>query len=246
MNRGKFTSKQISDLENSGIDLDTAMACGLESEMDQNRLFDILGWKGSTKIGPSLLFPYYEMGNNRNEPSLIRIKPDAPFTGSGEKMKYLQPKGASTKIYFPAIVDQNALMDNKISLFVTEGEKKAIKMVKEGYTCLAAPGVWNFHDPHSSKEKRRLKSCFDSIPLEDRRVYILFDAHEFLKKQVLTAKIALAEMLLKAGAKPYLLHLSDDERVMRSSQDIGIDDYLCRYGKEDFAAPGLKSQRLAL
>ena len=232
-----LTQRQIADLQKSGISFEAAQACALRSEMDWGTARAILGWNVGSNAVPALVFPYFPRGDKTKEPMFVRLKPDEPFTDQqGNRRKYLQPYRVATKIYFPPIIDQARLCDTLVPLFLTEGEKKAIKMNLEGFTCISAPGVWNFHDPTSDKLNRRLKDCFRQIPLKDREVFIIFDALEFKKPDVLLAKLALANMLLSARAKPRLVHLSDDERVLAQEGDLGIDDYLALFGKDDFLA----------
>ena len=166
----------------------------------------------------------------------FRIKPDQVFVDqNGDARKYLQPCKVATKIFIPPIIEQVRLLDASVPLFLTEGEKKAIKLNLEGFVCLSAPGVWNFHDPTLRETAGwQLRACFNTIPLKERQVFIIFDLLEFHKQDVLRAKVVLAEMLLARGARVSLLHLSDDEDTRTTTEDMGVDDYLHLYGVDRF------------
>ena len=230
-----LTQKQIADLTKSGIGVEAATVCGLSSETDLARAREMLGWRVGAGVVPAMLFPYFPLGDRTKDPMFVRLRPDEVFTDhNGNRRKYLQPFKVATKIYIPPVADMTRLRDPYSPLFLTEGEKKAIKMNLEGFTCVSAPGVWNFHEPNADRCNRRLKACFQQIPLKDREVFIVFDALEFQKSDVLAAKMALATMLAAAGAHPRLVHLTDDDRVAQQAGELGADDYLMLYGREDF------------
>ena len=232
----RFTAKQTADLGKSGISVETALRCGLFNEEDPGKIRKMLGFDTGSKLAPALVFPYYPGGDQTKNPMFFRLKPDhASIDPTGGARKYLQPRKTATKIYIPPIMDQEKLVDCSAPLFLTEGEKKAIKMNLEGFTCVSAPGVWNFHDPTQRETAGwQLRECFGGIPLAGRQIYIVFDLLEFQKHDVLLAKVTLADMLVARGSEVRLLHLSDDEIVRGVTEDLGIDDYLSRYGVGSF------------
>src|SRR5262249_47682102 len=108
------------------------LRCATQSEVKQ-----ILGF--DTHCG-GLVIPY--PGTNGTRPPFIRVKPDRPFFDRfGKPSKYLSPKGAGNRLYVPPGVEV-VLSEHTRPLWLTEGEKKALKAVQEGLHCIAVPGVW--------------------------------------------------------------------------------------------------------
>src|SRR5690242_17888714 len=70
-------------------------------------------------------------GTNGTRAAFTRVKPDRPFLDRyGKPSKYLSPKGAGNRLYIPPGVE-SILPDHKTPLWITEGEKKALKGVQE-------------------------------------------------------------------------------------------------------------------
>ena len=226
----KFTEIQLADLARSGISEETAKACLLRSFTDAEEIQDILNW---TKPGSSVAlgFPYYSNGDTTREPTW-RLKPDAPRTcASGKRVKYEQPVGVRTSIYIPPIIDRKELFDVNEALYITEGEKKAIKLCAEGFTCVSAPGVSNFHDSEDSDDGWVLKPELATLSLGGRIVYIVFDAGKVDNVQVLKAEVRLANMLHEHGAKVRLVHIPK----LETGKDTGVDEFIVSRSVGDFA-----------
>lgn len=139
--------------------------------------------------------------------------------------KYLQPKGSEVKLYVPPGVN-GFLTDTKIPLYITEGEKKALRAGQEGLCCIGLGGLWNW------KRDKKLLPDFATIPLENREVFIVPD-NDFRKRQaayqnrdLLAAVEGLSRALGKLKAKVKVILLP------RGTEKIGLDDYLCENSVE--------------
>ena len=84
--------------------------------------------------------------------------------------RYFQQKGSGNKLYIPFSITKEILDDNAIPLYITEGEKKALKACQEGLACVALSGLWNW-----SAGEKKLLSDFEKINLKDRPVFIVPD-----------------------------------------------------------------------
>lgn len=56
--------------------------------------------------------------------------------------KYIKPKSYDSRAFKPLHLNPQCLINPKEYLIITEGEKKAIKAVQEGFNCIALSGVW--------------------------------------------------------------------------------------------------------
>jgi hypothetical protein len=89
---------------------------------------DIIGFNPTNS--PGLAFPYSPSNESGLKP-YIRIKIDKPPVINGKPAKYLSPKGSSNRLYIPPGVEV-VLKDTSKPLYLTEGEKKALKAWQEG------------------------------------------------------------------------------------------------------------------
>ncbi|MBF0313354.1 MAG: DUF3854 domain-containing protein [Oligoflexia bacterium] len=228
----KYTVKQREDLAKSGISTEIAAACGIKNIESDNEISSILGWE-AVGLAPALEFSYHMRGDPQRNKISTRLKPDNPrMDSSGKIVKYEQPKNTSTHIYSPPILNQQSLNDVDTPLFFTEGEKKSIALTLNGFSCVAAPGVCNFHDPSlSDKEDGQyvLRSDFDDIPLTGRKCYIVFDKNKSKNPFVLKAELVLAKMLRDRGAEVYIIHLEANKQ-----QEMGVDEFIVENGVEAF------------
>lgn len=125
--------------------------------------------------------------------------------------KYLQKKGSGNRLYIPDFARMH-LQDVDMPLYITEGEKKALKACQEGLCCIAIAGLWNW----TNGEKQLIKD-FDDILLKNREVFIVPDSdwleptmHGYLKN-LKQAVSKLAFKLKERGAKVFIVSLPKKE-----------------------------------
>lgn len=105
---------------------------------------------------------------------------------------------------------KSALNDLSIPLYITEGEKKALKACQEGLYCVAISGLWNW----KVKDKDELISDFDLIALGGRTAYIVPDNDWLLpdrygkSKNLRQAVYGLAYKLINRGSRVSWVELS--------------------------------------
>jgi hypothetical protein len=158
---------------------------------------------------PVLALPILPPG--RMEPNLneIVIKPDHPRRdGKGRPIKYETRPRSQNRIHLP-LRCQEAINDPVVTLWITEGLKKAEKAAQEGLCCIALHGVWNWLSRISSDLSSPLAD-FDLIEIRGREVNIVFDSDIATNPSVRMAGRRLAEFLRKRGAKVYRVCLPED------------------------------------
>lgn len=164
-----------------------------------------------------------------NAPGYYRLKLQTPIETEDGSAKYLSPKkemGFGNRAFVPSDVEK--LLDNHNPdrpIFITEGEKKAVKATLEGFPCIGLSGVWNFTDSGIGFLVE-LEGCV----WKNRTVYIVFDSDITEKHGVRHAEVRLAIELLNRGAKVLSVRLPGES----SGEKNGFDDYLVRHGREAF------------
>lgn len=152
------------------------------------------------------------------------------FSGDGNKNpKYLTQKNAGNRLYIPPSV-RPILNDPSHPIYITEGEKKALKAAQEGLHCIALPGLWNW----KLKDKDELIPDFDEIELKGRAVYLVPDNDwqqpnkEGEPKNLKQAVHECAYLLIDRGAAVSWIELPVGDKK------TGLDDYLCEHSMEEF------------
>lgn len=185
------------DLSDSGLSDETIIEAGIESippsEISKRIGFDIFGLQSMYGI------PY---GNGYFRYKAFYEENLAYFKDGKEKPKYLTAKGSQNSLYIPHKV-RPILTDVSIPLYVTEGEKKALKAVQEGLNCIAISGLWNW----KVKDKDDLIPDFDLLALDGRIIHLVQD-NDWLEpdkngeqKNLRQAVFGLAYKLIDRGAK---------------------------------------------
>ncbi|HEX9710121.1 MAG TPA: AAA family ATPase, partial [Candidatus Thermoplasmatota archaeon] len=127
--------------------------------------------------------------------------------------------------------DRAALADPRVPLWLTEGEKKALKGCQEGLCCVAVPGVWSWKT-RDARDRSVPIADLDAIAWRGRIVFLVFDSDLATKPQVRLAEFALARELQHRGAIVKAVRLpagSDGAKV-------GLDDYLVTHSVETLCA----------
>jgi hypothetical protein len=206
------------DLEKSGLTQETIAAAGIKSLTVEEFRAEV-GY-----VLPEMLSAYqipYGEGFGRYK----IIRPN----GAQGMPKYFQKKGTGNHLYMPQKT-REVLSDSAIPLYITEGEKKALKACQEGLACIALSGLWGW-----TKGEGQLIGDFDKINFDGRQVYLVPDndwlspdKHGY-QKNLKQAVERLAAKLLEKKAKVSIVELPKDGSVK-----IGLDDYLKSHSIEEF------------
>lgn len=199
-------------------DLTNLRASGLtDSTIWTNRL--------RTEAG-ALVFPYRDLDGNVN--CFARRRPHAPSVIGGKLAKYIQPPGSPLRAYFPA-ASLDRLRDGVSTVYVTEGEKKALALSQFGLAAVGIGGVWCGCKPKSEE----LIDDLAAVPWDGRDVYILFDYDPKLatRQDVDAARKRLARALRAAGAAgTYAVELP----TRPDGGKQGVDDFIVANGADAF------------
>jgi len=162
-----------------------------------------------------LVIPYPQGNFSR-----VRLYPPLDST------KYLQPVGITPS---PYILPEIAGIKEKPHkpVIITEGEKKALCLVKNGFNAIGLPGVWCF------KNKRQdlpLLKELEEWNWKGRTVHICFDSDAKDNANVVQAEIELGLNFYARGAKVFVIRLPQPDHQNK----LGVDDYIAEYGVDAF------------
>lgn len=155
-----FHTDHLSDLQKSGLSDETIDQAGIKSvspgQINKRLGFNVPGLTSAYEIpypgcnGFSRYRCFYEDGKN------------GP--------KYLQRKETGNHLYIPFSLPRDILNDPTKRLYLTEGEKKALKACQEGLPCIALGGLWNW-----SNGEGGLIDDFNKIELRIREIIVVPD-----------------------------------------------------------------------
>jgi len=166
---------------------------------------------------PALLLPVH--GAN-GEIVLYQARPDDPRIANGKALKYETPRSARMAIDVPRAA-RAQIGDPKVPIIITEGIRKADAAVSCGLCCIGLLGVWNWRGTNEFGGKAALPD-WESIALNGRTVYIVFDSDVMTKLPVAQALDRLKAFLENRHAHVLLVYLPP----AADGSKVGLDDFL--------------------
>lgn len=201
----------------SAIAPEVASARGYRSVTTKSEL-GRLGFSPKQQNVPGLLIPIHD---SHGKIATYQFRPDQPRIGDkGKPIKYETPKGSRMVLDVPPGA-RAWLGDPRYPLFITEGCRKADAAVSFKLCCIAVLGVWNWRGSNADGGKAVLPD-WESIALNGRLVYLVFDSDAFSKKEVRNALSRLREYLGSKDAHVKVVRLPPGEGGVK----VGLDDYL--------------------
>jgi hypothetical protein len=208
------------ELRASGLTDETIARAGIFSAPERQTR-EVLGYGA----GAGLVFPYRSLNGSA---SYARVKLDNP---GADGKRYRSPAKQPNRLYVPALLEAAILADTSTPLWLTEGEKKALKACQEGLSCLALPGVWSWR--MRDREDRSIPiPDLDHVAWNGRLVYVVFDSDLATNPRVKDAEAALARELSGRGAHVLAVRLPGGP----NGQKVGLDDYLLTHSVDTLCA----------
>jgi hypothetical protein len=203
-------------LDASAISDEVIAARGYRS-MEKKADLERLGFARRQQIVPALLIPLHGVTGERTG---YLMRPDEPRVVSGRIRKYEIPANSGMMVDVPPAV-RGRLGDPTRPLFITEGSRKADAAVSIGLDCISLIGVWNWRGTNELGGKTALAD-FESIALNSREVYVVFDSDLMVKEAVHAALVRLSGFLKTRGARLRFVYLPPGE----GGAKVGLDDFI--------------------
>jgi uncharacterized protein DUF3854 len=196
---GSLAPEHLADLRKSGLTDETIQQQLIRSVppavIGRVLGFDIPG------VRSAMLLPFRAAAGGFMDHVRVKIFP--PLTDAeGHTIKYLQPRGSGTRLYFVVRCLRDVL-EGSTPLWIVEGEKKACAVAQLGLPALAICGIEGWH----RARQLRLLPDFDAIALRGRQVELLPDGDYETNRHVRRAVDDLAQQLVIRGARPGVRHL---------------------------------------
>lgn len=160
---------------------------------------------------------------------LYRFRPDRPPIIGNKPAKYLSPKGAGNRLYFPPNCAA-FLSDTSVPIGLTEGEFKVLWAYQAGLFYVGSIGVWGWRGPNDRGGKGPIPDL-DLVNWQDRIVTLAFDSDSATNEKVKAALDVLALEIYRRGARVvYNIELPPDVNGDKN----GLDDFLHLNGVDEF------------
>ena len=190
-------------LRDSAIDPMVARERGYESTYNASRLKKT-GFSRSQQRTPGLLIPQWSLDGDVVS---YQFRPDDPREVNGKPIKYESPKGSHNRLdVHPRI--RPYIGDPNIALFITEGARKADAAISQGLVCIGLAGVWGWRGTNDVGGKVALAD-FETVALNDRIVYLVFDSDVMTKASVRGALERLRGFLMSRDAIVNVIYLPE-------------------------------------
>ena len=149
---------------------------------------------------------------------LVNYRSDtAPIGPDGRPRRYIYPTDQRQRLDCPPRC-QPLLKNPAVTLWVTEGQKKADALASHGLCALDVLGVDNW----------RILGDWQHVALSGRDVRIVHDSDWLTKKEVKRALYALRDFLRSQGARVSIVSLPSPD-----GRKVGIDDFLVEHTLAD-------------
>ena len=190
------------DLQKSGLTDETIRASKIRS-VPPDLIALLVGFSESAvrEVRSALLFPYPDPRGGFMPHPRIKVFP-ALVGGDGHTVKYLQPRGTPTRLYFPFVTLEEVLRSDR-ALWVCEGEKKSLALAQLGLPVVGIAGIEGWH----AKGTQDLLPDFDLIPMSGRLVELVPDGDVQTNPNVCRGAQRLAAALATRDARPRLVML---------------------------------------
>jgi hypothetical protein len=227
-------------LIDSAIDPPVSRERGYRTETVKTHLRR-LGFSSAQCLTPALLLPIW---NVRGEPAGYQLRPDQPRMKDNRVVKYetsanmhmavdVHPRLSAVRTrdngapYWDVSEVPPLLADPSVPLWITEGVRKADSALSIGLCCISLLGVWNWRGSNGAGGKTVLAD-WESIALEQRRVYLAFDSDAAHNAQVRQALLRLTAFVESRGAQILFICLPAGPY----GRKVGLDDYIATRKKD--------------
>ena len=227
----------LADLARSGLDNDDARNMHVR-QATFSELAPLFGKRMAARVlaAPVYFIPYFDFDTDQCGPFGRYKFLDDCGKDAGEKLpKYMQPPGATRRLYFPVVPGVISAQDwtkvifshTELALYNVESEKAAYRLAKAGTLVVACGGCWS----HVGRAQgQALLKDYERFDLKGREVVELLDSDVSDNPAVLAAQWDFCYGASALGAIPTYINLPngpdgekwgpDDFAVNKSVQEL--------------------------
>ena len=176
---------------------------------------DLNGRFSGAQKRSGLVIPVLDVYGNE---AFCQLRPDDPRERDGKPLKYETPAKVRMVLDVPPATRPH-LGNPNVTLWITEGIRKADSLVSAGLKAIALLGVWNWRGTNENGGKTALADWHE-IALNGRKVVLAFDSDAFQNPDVHHAVGEFGRWLQHRGVEPAFIYLPSD------GEKVGVDDYL--------------------
>lgn len=158
----------------------------------------------------------------------------------GREMKYFSPAGSGINVFIPQAARLYLEREPRSSMFITEGEKKAIKATREGLPTIAIPGIWMWKDKAKSP---LLNPAITEFLGEPRDIFLIFDSDATDEKKRLMFDLAAKGLAAAVAEFDCRLFRVDLPEI---GDKTGLDDWFVKGRTKDELADFIKRKKSLL
>ncbi len=196
---GALSPEHRADLTKSGLTETTIRMHKLRS-VPPDLIGRLLGFD-PPEVRSAMLIPYPDPAGGFMDH--IRVKVFPPFRDRrGHTTKYLQPKGAPPRLFFP-LMTLGEVLNGDCPIWLLEGEKKGAAVAQLGLPAIGFAGIEGWR----ARGSRELLPDFDGIPLRGRVIELVPDSDWRTNPSVARGAKAFSEALETRGARVRLVDI---------------------------------------
>ena len=213
-------------IDASAISPEVADARGYYSVKEPKELVGLFG--PSQRLAPGLVIPVWDVYGER---AFYQLRPDNPRVKDGHILKYETPAKVKMALDCPPATLEH-IRNPKVTLWITEGARKADALISTGMCAIALLGVWSWRGRGDDNGTTALGD-WEGIALNGRKIVIAFDSDAFQNAGVHAATERLGRWLEHRGAEIAFAYLPPADDGGKQ----GVDDFLAAgNGKEELVA----------
>lgn len=242
---GRFPAWMVDDLARSGISREEAAVLGIR-HASPCEIAEVLGFRPPGD-SDGYLIPFRDPATGQplrtrdGSRDFVRVRLHHPAPMPDGPAKYLSPKGAGNRAY--VLPEVRVAASAGETIYVTEGEKKALAATGVGIPTIGLTGVWAFTDGET-------KDLIDDLAphvASGRAVTFVVDSDAAVNHGIAAAAHRLNQCAANRGCELRVLVLPphfEGSKEARHPVKAGLDDAIVRDGAEHVRALLATAERI--
>jgi hypothetical protein len=191
--------EHLADLHRSGLSNETIRRQKIRT-VPPHMIDQLLAFP-APKVTSAYLIPFADPLGGWMDHVRMKVFPSYADT-KGRTVKYLGPRGAAPRLFFP-LATLDAVLEGDVPIYIVEGGKKSLAVAQLGLPALGFEGIEGWHVGGS----RALLPDFDAVKLRGRTIELVPDGDARTNPNVERGALRFAEAIERRGARVRLVTL---------------------------------------